>query len=57
MIITRKPLAFGEVSEKLPSKITCKICVEKTQEQLKHREKVWHLLIWQKQFDGGLLLN
>ncbi len=33
MIITRKPLFVGEVPEKLPSKITCKICVEKIQEE------------------------
>ncbi len=40
MIITRKPLVVREVSEKIPSKITSKICIEKTQEQLKHRKSL-----------------
>ncbi len=29
-----KPLVIGEVAEKLPSKITCKICVKKIQNPL-----------------------
>ncbi len=39
-MITKKPLVVGEVLEKLPSKIRCKICIEKTQEPLKHRKSL-----------------